>query len=423
MKNKFLPYIFISMIFFILYRWGSFLKIPFGDCIGQVLDTEKGAFILKNDSTTHFLYANSLILLKKIIPFIDSITLCRYFTIIFAVVVLNLLYYIIFDLTQQRLSALIGTFCFGLSFSFWRNAEIIEVYTFNLFFVALHILFVIKSLIRNPKYAVHAGVVLGISLWCHIQNILLIPSYVFLLWCLYSKNFSKIMANLGIVIIFFLSLYIEPIINKESIVEVLSSTDFTWVGDSFKKGAIDYAGDLLKSIGYLIYNFWYFIFFIALGMKYIFKENPKLFWFFVIFSVPVYGFATVYAVSDNYVFYLNCYLIFAVFIGLGCFYLQLFYKSNKIWAITGILLIPFLYSISKYMVTKTQKGQEFSARKEYKGGLDYYLTPWMNNNIGIIEFTLERRESSDPLYWMTGAAQEFVELRKKKNPDENVNKL
>jgi hypothetical protein len=423
MKNKFFPYILISLAFFILYQWGSFQKIPFGDCVGQVADTEKGIFVLKSYSNTHFLYINSLILLRKIFPFFDSITLCRYFVIGSAIVALNILYYTILLLIKQRFSALAGTFCMGLGFSFWRNTEIVEVYTFNLIFIALYVLFVVKAFIIHSKYAAYAGFVLGISLWSHIQNILLIPSYGFLLWILYPKNYRKILTLTGIVAIFFLSLYIQPLISNTPIIKVLSSDQSPWVEDTFKKTLMDYLKDFFKSIAYLIYNFWYFIFPAILGIKYLYSKNPDLFWFLLVFSAPVYGFATVYAVSDNYVFFLGFYVVFAILIGTGVFYLSNYRKLNKFWVIFGIALIPFLYSASKYAVSCTQKGQTFAEKKAYKGGLNYYFIPWMNQNVGIIEFTMEGRKSSDLVYWMTESAEEFVELRKKKNPNENVNEL
>jgi hypothetical protein len=116
-------------------------------------------------------------------------------------------------------------------------------------------------------------------------------------------------------------------------------------------------------------------------------------------------------------------LIFAVLIALGGYYLLNNNKLNKIIISLGVLIIPFLYSTSKYMVIKMQKGREFNEIKAYKGGLDYYMTPWMNNNVGIVEFTLEGKKSPDPMHWMTDAAKKFIELRKKKNPNENVKDL
>ena len=33
----------------------------------------------------------------------------------------------------------------------------------------------------------------------------------------------------------------------------------------------------------------------------------------------------------------------------------------------------------------------------YKGGLNYYLLPWMNENVGIVEFTMENRKAPEKL--------------------------
>ena len=129
--KKYIYHLILSIVFIIIYRIGSFSKIPFGDSIGKVLDVEMNKFNLETYSVTHFLYQNFTVLIYKILPLVDPIEIGRWVNIISAVVVLNILFIIIKQNTKNDWVALIGTILFGFSFTFWKNTENIEVYTFS----------------------------------------------------------------------------------------------------------------------------------------------------------------------------------------------------------------------------------------------------------------------------------------------------
>ena len=59
-KNLITVYLFLG--FLILYYFGSFSKVPFGDCMGFITDVEKQKFIFSTSVYAHFLFINSLIL-------------------------------------------------------------------------------------------------------------------------------------------------------------------------------------------------------------------------------------------------------------------------------------------------------------------------------------------------------------------------
>ena len=129
-KNLITVYLFLG--FLILYYFGSFSKVPFGDCMGFITDVEKQKFIFSTSVYAHFLFINSLILIKKIFPFFDSIEIGRWFSIFFGAISISILFRIIHLLTKNNWISILTSGIFGLSFSFWRNAEIVEIYTFNL---------------------------------------------------------------------------------------------------------------------------------------------------------------------------------------------------------------------------------------------------------------------------------------------------
>lgn len=150
-----------------------------------------------------------------------------------------------------------------------------------------------------------------------------------------------------------------------------------------------------------------------------FKRHFELTLFLLISATPVFSFATVFSVTDNYVFFLPANLIFTIFTA----YTLYLFSSKKIFKTLSfsILLIPIFYIISYQITLKTEKGNQFNKEKQYKGGLQYYMLPWLYNNVGIIETTLNNSETSEPIDWMKKPAREFIELRIKKG--ENLRKL
>lgn len=95
---------------------------------------------------------NFTVLLYKILLFINSVEIGRWVNIISAVIVLNLLFSILQITTKKDWVSLMGTIAFGFSFTFWKNTENVEVYTFCLIWVSLYCLFAFNlSTINNLK--------------------------------------------------------------------------------------------------------------------------------------------------------------------------------------------------------------------------------------------------------------------------------
>ena len=122
-------------------------------------------------------------------------------------------------------------------------------------------------------------------------------------------------------------MYIYPILNQENLKNVLSSATKTWVSDSYTKAYNEYIKDFGKAIIYLIYNFWFLNFLILyIPFKTIFKN--KIVIFLAIFGLPVFIFSSIYAVSDNYVFFLNFNLAYLIVI---CYGLQNLIKKKELF--------------------------------------------------------------------------------------------
>lgn len=422
MKNT-LNSILVFIIFVLIYSLGTFEKIPFGDCVGQVVDVETSSFIKIATPTSHFLYTNAAIVIKNMMN-IDGLLAVRLLVILSGAFVVAVIYRTADLITQTSWIALTTAFVFGFSFTFWRNAEIVEVYTFNMVWVALFLHFLLKTFfsVQDQKRSiVMAALFLSVSLWTHIENIFFIPSLLLLIF--YFKNLKSslllsLLLIIGSVMIMMGINALEDLPAKS----IIKSERGTWIEDTFKKMPVEYLKDLVQSVAYLLYNFNVFVVAGIVGVVRLYEINRRLFFVLSCASILIYGFSTFYAVSDNYVFFLPFNYMFALGTALGI----LSFKNQKRASLLSpiCILIPVIYFIAPILAAKIPKAQAFQKRKAYKGGLQYYLVPWMNDNVGILEFTIENREATDPVNWMTDSAEEYIQILKSKGyTTEEIKKL
>ncbi|WP_454047563.1 protein O-mannosyl-transferase family [Chryseobacterium sp. Marseille-Q8038] len=418
--NKYLSAVFLFIIFLGIYYFGSFSKIPFADCVGFVFSAEKGIWETTATATSHFLYINTVIFIKNLAG-INAIEASRFLVVSSGAATVSVIYLTVKSISKTEWASLTAAFVFGFSFTFWRNAEIVEVYTYNSLWVSLFFFSMIKSFTEKKRiYILLSSLFLGISLWVHIQNILLIPALaVFLFYFRNEKKYAVV--SLLIFAALFSSLFVLNISQGLPFKSPYSSDQGTWVEDSLKKDTLQYVKDFFQSLGYLLYNFNLFTYFGIAGILLLYKTNRKMFFVFTVGAVCVYGFSTFYAVSDNYVFFLPFNIIFALSIGYGLSSTKYTSLRKFSWV---CLLIPVGYLLVYKVILLTEKGKEFHTFKEYKGGLNYYALPWMNNNVGILEFTIDKKQAPEPIEWMTISAIEYIKLLKSKGyTEEQIRKL
>lgn len=411
----------LFIVFFLLYYFTSFTKVPFGDCIGFVTAFEKGEWVTTITAISHFLYYNFGILLKKIFPFVTSIEIGRFISVFTAALCISLMYNLLKEIGGSKKWSIWITVAFGLSFTFWRNATNLEMYTFNAVFIMLFYIYLIKSVKTGlVKYYWITGILLGISFGSHIQNIMLLPCLGVFALLKFKENkwaaFIPLLSSFS----FFVLIYIVNHIQTVGSNQVLR-TDSVWVKDTLSKSIAQYFKDILKSIGYLIYNFWFLTPFIILGIIRMWKEEQKLLIVLLASVLFNLGFATFYAVSDNYVYFIISYVILFVFVYYGIIKTESKFSSMRLLK-PLILLTPLYYFLSYNLVFQTDAGKSFHHQKEYKGGLNYYLLPWMNNNVGILEFVIEGKLAPDKMDWMTESAKGYIELVKHQYLIEDIKK-
>lgn len=409
--------VFIILIFFFIYGIGSFDKIPFGDCMALVLDTELAVFVQKATPTSHFLYTNTAVLLAKITSF-DALFISRYLVILCGAFVVMMVYKTVYLVTKKDWVSFVAAFVFGFSFTFWRNASIVEVYTFNLVWLSLFLHYFISAFLTGTGRArnmVLSSLFLSVSLWAHIQNIFFIPALALMIyWFRNDRRAAGISVMLPI-FSFVLMIGLNAV-NGLGVFSIFKSGESAWVANTFRKDVFTYLKDMVKAAGYLFYNFNLFTLVGIYGVVKLYDFNRKLFYAVSVAAVLLFGFATFYAVSDNYVFFLPFNYMFALSVGLGLKHLSAFRATAPLS--TSCLLIPVFYFLSFNVAERIPATQQFNEMKAYKGGLRYYLLPWMNSNVGILEFTLENRTAPEAMNWMSDSARDYISILKKRGMTE-----
>lgn len=172
----------------IIYWFGRGLHIPFGDGLGFALAATDPVLDLSTNATSHLLYQLLLYIGVRVLPF-GLPTSLWFFSAVFALLTL----WQLDGFYHQRelgLKIRVGLMLvMGLSFTFWRHAEIPEVYTLYWFCLVVQWRLLFWMLDSQPKHGqwpwrriLVAVIWTGITLMVHIGHLLLIPTILLSIW-------------------------------------------------------------------------------------------------------------------------------------------------------------------------------------------------------------------------------------------------
>lgn len=382
--NKKYPFYSSLLILLIglMYVFSTAKDPVLGDSLVFTLMAHDG-FDFNSNATNHILYSNLLALLYKIFPFINIHSLCISVSIISGVLCLFFLQKLLVIFNTSQKSIFMCIMILGFSFTFWRVSVITEVYTFYLMFVILFLNNFFRFLKeKNKKYFYFASILLGLLFLIHIQSILFLPAYFYLM----VKNFRALKKDLFygcLIISFFFSILLIPVfLGHHPLINL-----FVMSGSESSVFSINFSvvlKSIIRNSGFLLYNFLFFLIFIFPGIKD--KAHSD---YIIIFLIPFLAFCIKHDVSDSYVFHLVPYIFLIVLIGKG---LDRFPK-------VGILLpvlLPVMYLITAEIIGKTSFGENIEKEKGFKGGVDYIFFPALHNTPDLSLFL--KKYHPDSLY-------------------------
>lgn len=366
----------VGLLYLLNQSWYS----GFHDSLSYVLEAEDG-FSLATNATNHFLYSNTGWLLHTLLPFVDTVRLLTLLSIVFSLLALWRIVQIAAVLLPQAESPVVWTLpalLLGLSFTWWQQSEIIEVYTFSSFFLLSFLLEIIRD--RDEEghnRSLRTGIWLGLALITHIQHILAIPLFAYYLFG--RKNEAKDPQKWIALIPFvaaWLILLLPVFMGKQEASWIFFDTQFGDEALGFDLMAI--LKGAVKGIGYFFYNFHIFSFFIFHGIYLAWKRIRPMFWVLLLFLLPYLGFAVKYSVQDNHVFYLSSYLALILFSSLSFNWFWEKKEQLQKWLIAALFLFPVLGYFSAWQLSKKLDSdflERYQVEKSYKGGVSHLLWP------------------------------------------------
>jgi hypothetical protein len=370
--------------------------VGFNDGLSFLLAAETG-FDPATNATSHFLYNNLQHILLKVNVFLPPVLILTLFSVGCAMGTLWVVYRIARLLTPSTGLALIPVVVLGMSFTYWQQAEIIEVYAFNNLIFSLFVYFALKDIVARGKaadgqvryrtrYDLLVSLCLGIGLLTHIQHILSIPFFLVYSWGARDLPWErKLLAMLPWMACMSL-LFILPAVNHTN---TLKSVFFE---SKFQDELLGMDGmallkGLLLGLGMVVYNFHLALIPILRGWRRMWQVQRRVMFLLLVLGLPYLAFAAKYAVNDNHVFYL-------------CFYMVLVlpmvhafesprWKSALGWLFPAAFVVPvLLYAAATLLAPQVPALKQYDAEKAYKGGVVHLLWPgkaWAQDPLAIVE--------------------------------------
>ncbi|MGB0432558.1 MAG: protein O-mannosyl-transferase family, partial [Bacteroidia bacterium] len=212
-------------------------------------------FDYSTNATNHFLYINLMHLLSLITGFKYSHLAFQLLSLIPSILTLVMLSKILKQLRIEPTIRFLGMFLLGFSFTYWRHAEIIEVYALNLLITSFAIYwFVLWHGNRRRKYLYYSSFILGLAMLLHVQQVLYIPFLMY--WCFlaFSFNFKHWLKTFLLFALPASFLFVPPIVFNTNTIESI------FFDNSFQDQVLGLnvqtiLKGIVKSVGLLIFNF------------------------------------------------------------------------------------------------------------------------------------------------------------------------
>jgi hypothetical protein len=327
-------------------------------------------------------------------------------------VTVSAVYLLARHVTRSRIGALLGSLALGLSYTFWSQAVIAEVYTPGLAFLSV-IMLLLWHWQRtgveqgNTRRLLVAALLTGLSLGVHASVPLIAPAAViFVVWTLWSRRSSWLQwrrsllagcAGLALGVSIFLLTYLALDLNNppSSFYQValqssrsiwgLQATDLDspmermWVTvtgvqwqDAMFPGGDDFISEALATYvdRLLDYEFTLGMLLCAvLGLMVMERTAPQLFGFVLTALITMLYLILHYEPPDKYIFYLPTYTFIALAIGAGAGFLLELTQRNRLarrghwrWALQlPVVVVLVLIVAEPYAPSRWQALQDGAA--------------------------------------------------------------
>lgn len=315
---------------------------------------------------------------------------------------------LLINLTRNRAAALTATILLGVSHTFWWHAVVAEVY--DLYAVGLLAeLWLLEKFIsrKETRWLQLAAFVNGLNLSNHLLAILHWPAYAGLIgWALYRRRLVVrelifVIAALLLGSTPYLWLIIAQIAKGHGMFDTLKEA---LVGPPQRANIVlthkfPFVGQIKNAISYFALNFPTPLALLApVGLWAAWKDRERRWFALIAGSIFVVGFvfAFRYLVPDQFVFYMPCYVLFALFSGLGVARIVAGPGRLAGVCIASALLPILVYEEAPGILSGS--GVSIGLKREipYRDGYAYFIRPRKNGDDGAERFAREALEQAGP---------------------------
>lgn len=389
-----------GILLLVLLSFFRMKGLAFGDGLGfleAILDGTDG----DSNATNHLFYIQFL---KLCYTYLDWLPLGDRLLIPNAVGILLLVYHLNclgFRLKEMNYNAvLVASTALVLGFTCFKLACLQEVYVLFAGFWVGALRYAYQILQRNDRDDTHnflkMGLYFGIAMGIHIYGILFLPVYLYVLFGFWHRLWPKVVALIPLL---FFGLLVVPVFQGRN---TFNSVFFDYGAQeavlSFPVST--WGWGLGLGLALLIYNFPIGIFFFLKGLSVMQKGRAYTLAPFLFLALVGAGYASRFSALEVYTFYLPVYVAMFPFLcnGLNDLFASRAASGLKVAAAVlvmagGPLIYWVLYElsfqkevISNYLPEEyAKKLNQASEQKSYKGGLAFYVAPFMHQMPDALE--------------------------------------
>jgi hypothetical protein len=297
--------------------------------------------------------------------------------------------------------AVIGAITLAVSWTFWQNAVIAEVYTLYTAQLFTELLILLQY-VRTSKngYLFLLGFLNGLSISNHLWGVFPLACYgTYLLILLLKRKIELKILVIFIIIWIIGAAPYEYLIIKNVLVngDVSGTIKSALFGNAWQGAVLNTslsAKIFLENIMFIALNFPTLNFLLVfIGLAVLYKKSPSVGFANIILAMTVlyFVFAFRYTVPDRHAFFLPFYCFASVFIALGADWLLGKYRS---WKLKILILILALLPVGSYFVTpkiarEYYKPLTLRRQRPYRDEYTYWLVPWKTGYRGAERFATE----------------------------------
>jgi hypothetical protein len=301
----------------------------------------------------------------------------------------------------RSLPAIVAAVTLALSWTFWQNAVIAEVYTLYTMFLFAELIMLLQYMRTGRTWYLYVlGLLNGLAVANHLWGTVPLACYAVFLVVLLFRRKIKFKHCIVFVVLWLIGaapyeyLVAKNIVLSGDVPATIASALFgnMWQGAVLNTSISSKV--VVENILFILLNFPtpnIVFFFVAL---WVLRKAPSPRSFASILTAMLvlnFLFAFRYTVPDRHVFFLPFYCLAAVLIGLGAdALLERYTRSGLAFAVLVLALLPIpIYAVAPEVARKAYKPLGQRRQRPYRDEYTYFLQPWKTGYRGAERFASE----------------------------------